>query len=219
MRHPKVCVYCGAPGARTMDHIPPKALFARPLPDDMITVPACDQCHGSTAMDDEYFAFVVLCAVELGRVPGAESARDRLTRGIAEPPRRRFGMNLLKAMHDIEIRTPSGIIIGKRPGMRVDEARMRKVMTRIIRGLHAKVRGAKLSARAKVGVRLIQSHSYHVLDDLVNARWDLDQIAAGGAFRYQYAALPEEPGRSVWLAGFYQRVIILGVVGGRPEAA
>lgn len=53
----KICAYCGQDNAKTRDHIPPKSLFDRPLPTDLITVPACEECNNGDSVSDDFFQF------------------------------------------------------------------------------------------------------------------------------------------------------------------
>src|SRR5438034_6132874 len=42
-----ICVYCGREKKLTMDHVPPKLLFASPYPPNLPTVPSCRDCNRS----------------------------------------------------------------------------------------------------------------------------------------------------------------------------
>lgn len=41
----QLCCYCGVRKATTKDHIPPKSIFNKPRPCDLITVPYCFECN------------------------------------------------------------------------------------------------------------------------------------------------------------------------------
>lgn len=60
------CYLCGAP-ATSLDHIPPKGIFPRPLPakTNLITVPACEKCNGGSKEDDHYFRICIIQAAAL----------------------------------------------------------------------------------------------------------------------------------------------------------
>lgn len=45
------CVYCGG-SADTNDHAPPKCLLRRPLPSNLITLPACEACNSGYSFDE-----------------------------------------------------------------------------------------------------------------------------------------------------------------------
>ncbi len=49
------CCYCGTKEATTRDHVPPKAIFNKPRPDDLITVPCCFECNNQASSFDEKF--------------------------------------------------------------------------------------------------------------------------------------------------------------------
>lgn len=55
MPNPKLCAICGVMVAVTRDHIPPRSIFPRPLPVQLITVPACSHCNNGAAISDEIF--------------------------------------------------------------------------------------------------------------------------------------------------------------------
>jgi hypothetical protein len=57
----KHCAICGKPcETTTRDHIPPKGLFGKPLPDNLLTVPSCQQCNQEASGDDEYFRLLAV---------------------------------------------------------------------------------------------------------------------------------------------------------------
>jgi hypothetical protein len=59
------CAYCGAAADLTRDHVPPRVVFPKPRPKDLITVPACRPCNVSAGPDDEYFGAALRVAVLL----------------------------------------------------------------------------------------------------------------------------------------------------------
>ena len=74
----KSCTYCGYHGKLTVDHIPPKGLFGKPLPPNLMTVPACDKCHKSTTDDDEYFRTVIALRDDVYDHPDVQSVLPRV---------------------------------------------------------------------------------------------------------------------------------------------
>jgi len=56
------CYLCGQTREKmTRDHVPPRNMFPPPLPDNMITVDCCDDCHKPLSLDDEAFtAFIAM---------------------------------------------------------------------------------------------------------------------------------------------------------------
>ena len=48
------CTYCQRRVADTRDHVVPRALFTPPLPKNLVTVPACNECNQRKGEDDDY---------------------------------------------------------------------------------------------------------------------------------------------------------------------
>lgn len=76
------CAYCGLK-AVTRDHIPPKALFARPRPNRLITVPSCKECNAQALTDDEYFCLMVSMRHDTAEHPDAAQTCSAALRGLA----------------------------------------------------------------------------------------------------------------------------------------
>ena len=60
-----LCYLCNKKMGVTKDHIPPKNLFIKPLPSNLITVDACEECHKKYTLDDE--AFRIFASSVIGR--------------------------------------------------------------------------------------------------------------------------------------------------------
>lgn len=50
-----LCAICGEREGTTRDHVPPKAIFPRPRPDNLVTVPACPECNNGASDHDDLF--------------------------------------------------------------------------------------------------------------------------------------------------------------------
>ena len=59
------CTYCGRHRKLADDHIPPKSLFGKPRPPDLIKIPSCGPCNNQASKDDEYFKTVLVFKVAL----------------------------------------------------------------------------------------------------------------------------------------------------------
>lgn len=53
----QLCSICGVNEASTVDHLPPKGIYPKPIDSDMNmhTVPACSSCNGGNSKEDEEF--------------------------------------------------------------------------------------------------------------------------------------------------------------------
>jgi len=130
------CVYCGAIGPITRDHVPPKGIFSEPRPDNLITVPACSQCHNSdVSKDDEYFRLILQVREEIHKHPDALKSYPALLRSLTRPQKAGMMNAFLKSIFLADLVTPSGIFIKKQLAIQTDMNRLRKVVTRILKGL------------------------------------------------------------------------------------
>jgi hypothetical protein len=59
---------CGSQQKLTREHVPPKGLFLKPLPSNLVTVPCCFQCNNSYSKDDEYFRLAVSSLINANRI-------------------------------------------------------------------------------------------------------------------------------------------------------
>ena len=105
-----VCVYCGSENNLTKDHIPPKSLFAKPLPDDLITVPSCRHCNRGASRDDEYFRMVLVQRRDVGGHPEAMQVLDRVVRSLQYPEARRFTRSFLSGVRTFFFENEQGFI-------------------------------------------------------------------------------------------------------------
>lgn len=60
----RICALCGNTNViGGYDHLPPKAIFQKPRPLNLITVPSCNKCNNNGSKDDEDFetflAFII----------------------------------------------------------------------------------------------------------------------------------------------------------------
>lgn len=78
------CVYC-AGADETRDHVPSKVFLDEPYPDDLPVVPACQSCNEGFALDEEYVACLVECALA-GSVNPAKIHRDKIREILSKRP-------------------------------------------------------------------------------------------------------------------------------------
>jgi hypothetical protein len=117
------CAYCGEFLEITRDHIPPKSLFGRPHPSNLITVPACRPCHEECKKDDEYFHFAITVGVDREKFPKENAASVDTINNLVRPESTGFA-NLVKENYDCETKCQT-----------IDGIRINAVLHRIVRGL------------------------------------------------------------------------------------
>ena len=194
-----ICAICGTRPATTRDHIPPKGIFPKPRPDDLITVPACATCNNSTSSLDE--TFKVFVGIATGHGPDGEKMfREQTSRTLNH--NRRLKRNIASTMQDVLVKTPQGIVLGKRPAVLLDSKSHDSIVEKTIRGLHFHHCGTILADQADISV----NWHYHLTEEMysMSAKWLTGNIGDGKLI-YKYIITPEEPIASVWIFQFFGR--------------
>jgi hypothetical protein len=214
------CVYCGRVRPITMDHIPPRNLFAKPRPDNLIKVPSCDECHGENkqiAQDDEYFRLALTLREDTADHPDVKLVLPTVMRSLARPEQIGFTRALLKGMKVVNARTKSGLYLGRKSAYDVNLARLDRVATRITKGLFYHEKGYRLpdthdaAALSESGLPNVtddykQELQANILQPLMS---NTPKTIGNGVFTYRVAYADTEANTSVWLFEFYGRVRFL----------
>ena len=127
------CAYCRRPAA-TIDHVPPKGLFATP-PAEYIKVPSCQPCNGGASKDDEYFRFALTSRIEAGGNAEALKASETVLRSLDRPQARGFTQSLLSTVSSVDLFSPGGIFLKKTGSYDPDFGRLERVAKRVVKGL------------------------------------------------------------------------------------
>lgn len=218
------CVYCGSVSA-TSDHIPPKALYAKPFPDALITVPNCTKCNGSAAKDDEYFRSVMAVRHDTYGRSDTEGAVERTMRAVVRAEAGGLRKLLFGSLVEVPLVTPAGLFLGTSGTFDVDMHRIRNVVERIARGLFFHHTRQPVPQNAGVMVYAIESvknWSGAEYAPLLHAiRWaheSEEHTTPRNVLKYQYRETEEGRG-SVWLFTFYEVVPFVATIVSPKTAA
>jgi hypothetical protein len=206
-----ICVLCAQAPATSVEHIPAQLFFDRPLPSNLITVPACLACNQGSQHDDEYLrAFMMLLRDSAPSEP-MEKVRARTYRQLH---REGYG-GLRKSFQEAsELRWetgPDGLpVIGL--FTKPDSDRLMNVMTKYTRGLHFWSTGDVLSVESRPSIERIFNMAARPRD-----YWEPLLAAAtyaragavttiGGSEQFQLAFRPVDAGDciSVMVLDFYR---------------
>jgi hypothetical protein len=181
-----------------MDHVFPRCLFPDPMPDDsapLMTVPACTRHNGAFSRDEEYFRDFVL-----GQSYNDSDAKalwdGKTRRALQRSPK--YQALLASQVHDLDVRTPAGILLGKLPVMVADRERVHLVFRKIVTGLYLHEYGVTL------GFPPMNVHQMREPADLEPVRSLLESMPLRvlGPVTYRYARTIDEP-RAVIGAFFF----------------
>jgi hypothetical protein len=214
------CVYCGAGEATTIDDIPPKCLFGRPLPTALVKVPSCFPCNNGASKDDEYFRTVLSFRHDVDH-PDAEVAPGAALRSLVRPEAPGLRMAFLRSAREVELRTSAGLYIGRGGVYDVDVPRVDRVVQRIVTGLlYGETRNPLPPGYAPKAYLLTQiaPSADDVLGFIVGTVLQNAPLRFIGPRTVGYRILrtPDDPNASACLVTFYERVTWLGLtVAGR----
>lgn len=199
-----LCAICGVAPASTDDHIPPKNIFPKPRPSDLITVRTCERCNNAASGQDEEFR--VFLSLQIGA--GSEITRrlweDGALRSLKHNGRLRN--HIINTSWDVRLRTPAGIDLGMRRAVPMPVRPHNAVMDRIVRGLYFHHFGEILGRRAVCRVTPLTGIPDEISSTISKMR---PKSIGNGAFMYRFARAEESPLDSIWLLLFHQSYLVL----------
>jgi hypothetical protein len=203
------CVYCGKHGPVTDDHIPPKNLFPKPRPHNLVTVPSCYPCNEGASKDDEYFR---LCLAILENAKG-HPARDSILPSVLRSLSRRKATGLSEAFWSSTVYaeriSPAGLYLGTGILLSISLERLDRVAIRIIKGLLFHETRRRLPDDYVVRplhisrIPELDSEVRQAVEDFIYAMMEKEPERIGDVFAFSRLWSPAGWPRSVWLLGFY----------------
>jgi hypothetical protein len=205
MKKKELCYFCGDK-VTSKDHLPPDNIFPSPKPSNLITFKSCDLHNKEQSMDDEYFGIIIKTASS--ESPIAKSMiEDKVVRGFKRRPN--LLLSMLKRSRYVDIVTPSGIIIDKRPAIEYDRSRINNVVTRMTKGYYYKYTGNRLPDDYSIKVFKINPSLDAVHLELLS-RIRLNTIVAD-VFSLKYQIDKDDPCFSVWFFFFYNLTLLISL--------
>ena len=215
------CVCCGRDGELTDDHIPPKNLFPKPRPNNLIRVPCCYSCNNTASKDDEYLRLNITSREDTPISPGAKEVYRTTMRGLERPDRPGLKNDLLSRTYVNAKYSDGGVYLGRVMKYDIDAQRM-KVAKRIVKGLFYHELGRRLSDEY-FAFAISPSEIVEASQDLHIVAGQLEEqserpVGNGDVFTYRYRTLDKDSNVSQWLLVFYRRTAFFGfTVPNRPE--
>lgn len=198
MAQKRLCAICGVNEASTLDHLPPRAIFPKPRPGNLITVPACFGCNHGSAKEDEQFR--VYLSMQTGTDDPQSKKLWKQHSLSTLRKNRKLHRAVLQGMRPVELRSEAGIYLGKRTAFKFPAHVYEKVMERTARGLYYHHYNDILGSRVRCEVAFLRSLD----EDFFKASAQWPQIDIGnGAVIYRYSRAAESLLSSVWVFQFY----------------
>lgn len=195
-----LCAICGKRPATTVDHVPPKGIFAKPRPTNLITVPACFHCNHVASKNDEKFRVYLSLHVGIDTPQTKILWNKHALRSIRH--NKQLHHEILKTMKPVEVVTPNGIVLGKRTAVLWNSQSHDSVIERTIRGLYYHHFHEALADSALVKVQWLGQLNNDLYE--LTKNWPQNDIG-NGALIYKYGRAEEAPLHSLWIFQFYGR--------------
>lgn len=203
MNNQAICAICGKNPATTNDHIPPKGMFPRPRPHDLITIPACLECNKRTEkLDEEFRVFINMFVGKT--TPEAESLWKTETLYTIQHNDRLL-RKALSAFQPAYLTSKHGIIINKTKVVTWDES-PNIIIEKITRGLYYHHFGLVLSDKVNITIKQINNIPPETAERIKTWSWN---SVGGGQFLYGYARANDVPLHSAWLLVFHKKLLVL----------
>lgn len=194
----------------TDDHVPPRSLFPRPRPSNLVKVPACRECNKGFSDDDDMFAlFVCLQAGMEG--PRQIALHKKVKRAVQK--NQRFQRLLRNASPEIPVLREDGSIGESVRLIPWDSVFVKTALERIVIGLVFHHYGVRVRESGFVDVYLPHRHIMQtqlVSDVLRHCQWA--RIGHDYEFVYRHARVEDAPLGSVWEFRIYRALTVVGTV-------
>jgi hypothetical protein len=218
----QACIYCGATDNITDDHVPPKCLFERPLPSNLVTVPACRSCNEQLGLDDEYFKTAMVFRWDADVHPVAVARRGSAMRAMARDQARGFLRLFTDTLQSTPIVLRSGIYVGEGGRFVADMNRIRSVVRRIVRGLHYAKLGVVLPFDQEILILEDETLEQFAPDIRVEMLRSLAPVLRGepeqlGDDVFTFFWRSQGRNSSEWFMAFYSRIMFFGATAPKAE--
>jgi hypothetical protein len=192
-----LCAICGERDGTTRDHVPPKAIFPKPRPNNLVTVPACLECNnGASDNDDLFKVFLSLQAAgnnEIARRLFQEKTVRTLKRSQS------LLALILEEAKELQIINNQGNI-ETRTGILWNSAAHDAVMERTIRGLYFHHSGSPIPIDTNLAVQWLHG----VPEEILPSLHLFNEVVLGdNQVTYKYIIYGDDPRHSLWLFDFY----------------
>lgn len=208
---PESCVICLSSPATTVEHIPAKLFFDKPLPSNLITVPACHECNHGSQHEDEYLRAWLMSIQQPLSSPAMENIRQRTIRQLHRADRPGLKLTMQKAGRFRQ----TGVTSEGHPVIELfakpERHRLGKVLVKYARGLHFWSTGQPLALEAIPSIERIFSRDTRpeeywepLLAAAAYARGGIvTTIGSHAEFCYCFRAIHRGDALSVMVLDFY----------------
>lgn len=204
----KICSICGENEATTVDHLPPKGIYPKPIDGNMNmhTVPACSSCNGGGSKEDEEFK--VFIGIENGEFRYEQKKLiDSLASTIAH--NKRLSSHIFSNHKKIYTKYRSQIA-ERAVAVKFNFDAYNQVISRIVRGLYWRETNTPLGKEPSIMVlpanslNKSQHHDFkEIMDHLSPHKLNKN------TFVYKY--IINDDGTSIWGMQFFKHHTVFAI--------
>ncbi len=211
------CVYCGARGPITDDHVPPRSFFPSTAPKNLITVPSCATCNQGLGKDDDYARLLFISAEGAIGNPARDELPSKVQRFADRKESRRVLESLYSTLRSAYLPNECGVFI-KRQGFIVDGERLDAFAVRVTKALFYREKGHRLPDGYIVTAihhRRMEEVIRHFGQDADFFPFIIDELnnsslrSWGDAFSYSWVQSPNGSEQTWWMLHFYGNPLFL----------
>lgn len=197
------CPICGDVKELTKDHLPPKKIFIKPRPHNLITIKTCFECNNGASAYDEAFK-IMLSFILGGNDAQTQPLFDSALRSVKH--NRRIARGFKSNMTDAYLTSQAGIIIEKGYLVKFDAEitkAFEEVVKRITKGMYYYHYQNFIGKNTVFTIRLHKKMTPEMLE--IIKILVINRIG-NGQFSYGYTSAQEGGVKiSLWLYEFHQK--------------
>lgn len=197
------CAYCNSE-ATTRDHVPPKGIFPKIKPDNLITVPCCIKCNNGFSKNDEFVQIILQLRDDVSnKNPGFELF-EKVIRNLNRPEATGLNHKIFNSIRMHEIRTKSGLYIGKQNAITVKTEIIMQFINRMAYGLFYYIFKKRIPEHLSVTpVPFLETNHARLKTVLNTVKKENFQSIGNDIFRFSWVEAVDSPFTSFWYMEFY----------------
>jgi len=198
--------YCCNENSVSREHIPPKCIFPNPRPSNMITLPSCDKHNSKKSKDDEYFRWFLSTVCGPTSATALNILKTKVIKGLRRKPA--LHNTIMKnSIKSINIYSPGGIWLGKKPGFRFDNKRIVRSLKLICKGLYFYNFNKRIINIHKFALKFNPDLNENEINEITYLK--LYNIGKGDVFSYRYYRENiDDKDTCLWFLMFYNSLLI-----------
>ena len=207
----KKCYLCGSKLADTRDHLFPSGWFNKPLPTNLITLPACSECNHALFSDEEQFRVFLASGMAYENEPGFRIWNERI-RPDLKGGRPRLKPLIRSYIRKARVLSESGALLGHTLILEIDREIINRVLRKIAKGLYYLDTGAVLPENVQIVVDYANGKPERFtsppLDEAIKGAKKVD--LGDGVVTYWRNTMKDDPTNSItWLKFYGDKVFMI----------